>query len=234
MKNAEAFAPLNEAELQELDRYLLYEVDSDEAMTLDMADGFLHAIAVGPTTIHPAQWLPKIFGGMPPVKSQDQLNHVIGLIMRHYNGIITGLEFETPEMMPVWSTLDYLGETYEDGEDWAYGFFEGMRLCWSDWMPMLDTEEGQAWLRPLGLLGEEDFDPDQDELTETPTQRADLTAQIPDAVLSMYLFWLPYRHAIHEREVAKAMQPKVGRNDPCPCGSGKKFKKCCGAAGTLH
>ncbi|MEJ1406980.1 MAG: SEC-C metal-binding domain-containing protein, partial [Candidatus Sedimenticola sp. (ex Thyasira tokunagai)] len=21
--------------------------------------------------------------------------------------------------------------------------------------------------------------------------------------------------------------PKVGRNDPCPCGSGKKFKKCC-------
>ena len=25
-------------------------------------------------------------------------------------------------------------------------------------------------------------------------------------------------------------QPKVGRNDPCPCGSGKKYKKCCGAA----
>jgi preprotein translocase subunit SecA len=26
----------------------------------------------------------------------------------------------------------------------------------------------------------------------------------------------------------KLEQPKVGRNDPCPCGSGKKFKKCCG------
>ncbi|HOX25619.1 MAG TPA: YchJ family protein [Candidatus Krumholzibacteria bacterium] len=25
--------------------------------------------------------------------------------------------------------------------------------------------------------------------------------------------------------------PKVGRNDPCPCGSGKKYKKCCGSAG---
>ena len=23
-------------------------------------------------------------------------------------------------------------------------------------------------------------------------------------------------------------QPKVGRNDPCPCGSGKKYKNCCG------
>lgn len=27
----------------------------------------------------------------------------------------------------------------------------------------------------------------------------------------------------------KNIEPKVGRNDPCPCGSGKKFKKCCGA-----
>jgi preprotein translocase subunit SecA len=23
-------------------------------------------------------------------------------------------------------------------------------------------------------------------------------------------------------------QPKIGRNEPCPCGSGKKYKKCCG------
>ena len=26
---------------------------------------------------------------------------------------------------------------------------------------------------------------------------------------------------------------KVGRNDPCPCGSGKKYKKCCSETGTL-
>lgn len=29
-------------------------------------------------------------------------------------------------------------------------------------------------------------------------------------------------------ETYRRMQPKVGRNDPCPCGSGKKYKKCCG------
>ncbi len=28
--------------------------------------------------------------------------------------------------------------------------------------------------------------------------------------------------------------PKVGRNDPCPCGSGKKFKQCHGSPGKLH
>jgi preprotein translocase subunit SecA len=27
---------------------------------------------------------------------------------------------------------------------------------------------------------------------------------------------------------AAASHPRVGRNDPCPCGSGKKYKKCCG------
>ncbi len=30
------------------------------------------------------------------------------------------------------------------------------------------------------------------------------------------------------REPLRREQPKVGRNDPCPCGSGKKYKKCCG------
>lgn len=30
------------------------------------------------------------------------------------------------------------------------------------------------------------------------------------------------------RDPYRREEPKVGRNDPCPCGSGKKFKKCCG------
>jgi hypothetical protein len=31
-------------------------------------------------------------------------------------------------------------------------------------------------------------------------------------------------------ETVRREEPKVGRNDPCPCGSGKKFKKCHGGA----
>ncbi len=34
-----------------------------------------------------------------------------------------------------------------------------------------------------------------------------------------------------KRPVRKAASEKVGPNDPCPCGSGKKYKKCCGAPG---
>lgn len=32
----------------------------------------------------------------------------------------------------------------------------------------------------------------------------------------------------HKQETFRRDQPKVGRNDPCPCGSGKKYKNCCG------
>ena len=32
---------------------------------------------------------------------------------------------------------------------------------------------------------------------------------------------------------APVQSEKVSRNDPCPCGSGKKYKKCCGASGVL-
>ena len=53
--------PLSEEELHELDQFLLY-LDAEESMTLDMLDGFLHAIAIGPETVMPSQWLPKVWG----------------------------------------------------------------------------------------------------------------------------------------------------------------------------
>jgi len=233
------FDPLSEDELSELDHFLLYDVDNEEVMTLDMMDGFLHAIAVGPTTLHPKKWLPPIWGTkemMPAMESIEQMNHMLGLVMRHFNAIIAGLEAEPSEIYPYWSTMTYAGDeqAYDDAEMWAYGFVQGMRLCWNDWQPLLSTPQGQAWFRPIALLGEEDFSADQDELTRTPAQRADLALQIPQAIRGMHAHWLPLRLAVYEREVARMMQPKVGRNEPCPCGSGKKFKKCCGAAADLH
>lgn len=233
------FAPLSEDEFHELDQFLLYDVDTEEVMTLDMVDGFLHALALAPTNMPPKQWLPKIWGTkemMPPMDSIEQLNHILGLVMRHFNSIIAGLENEPRVISPNWPTMTYDGDEqeYDDAEIWAYGFVAGMRLCWNDWQPLLSTPQGQAWFRPIALLGEDDFSVDQDELTKTPTMRAELARQIPQAVLDIHAHWLPLRRAAHQRELAKSMQPKVGRNEPCPCGSGKKFKRCCGAAGDLH
>jgi uncharacterized protein YecA (UPF0149 family) len=38
----------------------------------------------------------------------------------------------------------------------------------------------------------------------------------------------PIGSAPERLEPIRRDKPKVGRNDPCPCGSGKKYKKCCG------
>ncbi|SEP92981.1 SEC-C motif-containing protein [Lachnospiraceae bacterium NE2001] len=55
-----------------------------------------------------------------------------------------------------------------------------------------------------------------------------------------WLYTLPEWDAIYDKETRDALYkkektshtvvkaPKIGRNDPCPCGSGKKYKKCCG------
>lgn len=232
------FSALSDEELHELDNFLLFEVDCDESMTLDTLDGYLHAIAIGPTTLHPRQWMPGIWGEgdsiMPPVESMEKLNRILELIMRLFNSIIAGLEGLPREICPLWGAHKYRGKEYDDAEGWAFGFCDGVKLCASEWRPLLETPQGQAWYRPLGLLGEDDFVPEQDALTKTPAMRAKLALQIPEAVVAMYEHWLPYRQALYEREVAKTLQSKVGRNDPCPCGSGKKFKKCCGAAADLH
>lgn len=231
------FHPLTPEEFDELDEFLLYDVESDDVMTIDMMDGLMHAVAIGPTTLHPKVWLPKVWGTpemMPPMKSMEHLNHILGLVMRHYNCLIEGFESDPRTFAPVWATRTYRGKDYDEAEGWAYGFIEGVRLCGNDWQPLLTSKQGQAWYLPIGLLGEDDFGADQDEQTKTPAKRAKLARQIPESVMAIHAYWLPLRQAIFERTVAKSMQPKVGRNESCPCGSGKKFKKCCGSAAELH
>lgn len=231
-------APLSDEELEELDQYLL-DLDAEEGMTLDMLDGFLHALAIGPETVMPHRWLPLVWGQkdgamMPPASDLDQLNHILGLVMRHFNSIVSGFEQHPPLLAPCWGTRQTSQGTFEDAETWAYGFTQGVELSQAAWQTLLKYAQGRRWYRPIGLLGADDFSPDQDELTRTPQQRQALTEAIEDSLLQIHDFWLPLRRAVAERQQAQRMSTKVGRNEPCPCGSGKKFKKCCGAPAELH
>lgn len=234
----ELFDPLTEDELEELEQFLLYELDTEEGMILEILDGFLHAIVIGPVFIHPDTWLPKVWGTedgeTPPMPSVEVFNRVLHLIMRHYNGIVTGFAMQPPEFLPVWATCTFEGQELDDAESWAYGFCEGVKLSRATWQALLDDPEGERWYRPIGLLGEEAYSADQDDLTATPAQRYVLASEIGRNLLHIHAFWLPVREAINERQRAQRLSTKVGRNEPCPCGSGKKFKKCCGAAAQLH
>jgi hypothetical protein len=81
------------------------------------------------------------------------------------------------------------------------------------------------------------FDPDEDEPTAiTPERRAELMAQLQAAVDAAGLDipdvegalegYAANQRAIQEE---RGHSRKIGRNEPCPCGSGRKFKHCHGA-----
>ena len=76
-------------------------------------------------------------------------------------------------------------------------------------------------------VGEEDEDTLDSGLDEAEFQHSDLApGEQPTSVMQEASD--PSAQAPVKTIVNKA--PKVGRNDPCPCGSGKKYKKCCGRA----
>lgn len=231
------FQPLSDEELDVLNSFFIHGAP-EEAMTFDMVDGFLHALVIGPVTLMPSQWLPKVWGSKdgkgPDFEDLDHANEILSLLMHHYNAIIGGFQASPAQIQPFWFIREYKGQEVEDAEGWANGFVEGVALSAEAWKPLLESEEGQAWYRPIRLLGEMELDPEDFAFSSTPQQRHELAVQIPQAVLAMHAYWLPIRHAVYGREVAKRLGPKIGRNDACPCGSGKKFKKCCGGAAVLH
>ena len=235
--------PLSDKEMSELDSFLLSEATSDETMMLDCLDGYLTAIVTGPVTLKPSEWLPKVWGPTeedePAFETMEQAQRIFELIIRHMNGIIGTLESDPDSFEPVFDVAVYPDSPreYVDGEMWANGFMAGINLNRKNWQEFFAAPNCADVLRPIRLLGADDVTDEEEELTRTPAQREDLSNQIPASVAWIYRFWLPYRHAAAERTIATSFQrehPKVGRNDPCPCGSGKKFKKCCGSATVLH
>ena len=225
---------LTDKELIELDAFMTKQFTHDDAMTLDALDGYFHALAIGPSTMPPSQWLPLIWGGdtlEPPVKNVTQVNRLMDLLTRHYNGVLLGLETEPPTIDPLLYEYESDGIDYTDAQGWALGFIDGMRLNWNDWQPLLQTPQGAQWYTDiLHFIQTEDLtdQPSGQQATQARLTRADITQVITNAVRGMYHYWLPQRLSIQLNLSPKKTAATLGRNELCSCGSGKKFKKCCG------
>jgi uncharacterized protein len=87
-------------------------------------------------------------------------------------------------------------------------------------------------LRPIYLLGAPEITEAEEELVKTPAQREELSKQIPASIGWIYKFWAPQRRAADSAsgKTSETKTPKISRNAPCVCGSGRKYKKCCGAS----
>ncbi len=230
-------APLSEAEFNELDRFLASDATSDETMMIDALDGYLTALVIGPINVPTNTWLPGIWGPdkqhAPSFQNVEQAQRISDLIVRHCNGIHWAIDYDPDDIDSIFDTVSYQDKSkeYLDGEMWAYGFLQGIALARTAWQPLFEDTLAMEALMPIYILGTDDATPEQQALSNTPLKREALTQQIPASIGVLWRFWHPDHQSRCEAMATpvKHSEPKVGRNDPCPCGSGKKFKRCCGA-----
>lgn len=62
LKSADLASPLSQEEFDELDEFLISDLTSEETLTIMGLDGYLTAMAIGPTTVAPSYWLPGVWG----------------------------------------------------------------------------------------------------------------------------------------------------------------------------
>lgn len=210
-----------------LDAFLADRAENDGLMLCDL-DGFLTAIAIGPELILPSEWVPQIWGSNEPAfESADDAQKVLGAVMNRYNAILLALARDP-------STYEPILRANDDGDliakDWAEGFLMGVALRRDAWEPMLESDNAVT-LMPILVLGNETavaslvtHAEDEDLLRSACAEELDQT------VVAIDRFWKSRRRLEGNGDWAHSStdRPKVGRNHICPCGSGKKFKHCCG------
>ena len=233
---------LTEAELDRLEAFLKSKQEKDpEVMSLEELDGFLVAIVVGPEIVMPSEYLEELFGEEDPFATEEEAEEILELIFRHHNVIATSLEKDEP-YMPVFTEIE---ENVPRGNLWAHGFLRGSLFSHDAWSELMKSEEYGDFLLPMLILeNEHNPDPELRPPPITEEKREDLLVSMAVAALIAYRHFQPQREEAaeamsregdgsdyYEDEIPlslKRTEPKVGRNDPCPCGSGKKYKKCHG------
>ena len=200
--------PLSATELEELVAGL------DELGGLDIfgLNGLLHAVTVAPSLIPPSVWLPLLFGDgqVEFGKAHAQL------VLRQYQCIVTAKE-PPPGAIPE--------ATDEEGcTSFATGFVAGAELD-PEWL-----EKPERWVlaAPLVYLaGRFELLPERviEQLDTQPNFDAETRTNLATIIRQCGVAFARLRGP----GPTIVSGPRIGRNDPCPCGSGRKYKRCCGA-----
>jgi uncharacterized protein len=220
--------PLTDEEFDHLS-LILGRLGDEHSMNLEQLDGFLAALACGPGNAHPSEFLRDICGD---AIASDGNRELSSLIVRHWNVIADTLR----------SDEVYLPLLLEDAEgvfranDWAGGFLRGMNFRREEWSDLMgDEQHGGALVPILALAHEHDPDPEMRPYGEPVSTelREKLIVGAAAGVMRIYCRFESLRleaMRLLSETTDRRIAPKIGRNGPCPCGSGRKFKRCCGAA----
>ena len=231
MKTFTQNEPLTDAELDRLADFLK-SCKGGRAMNLEELDGFFAALIAGPEPVMPTEYYPEVFGGDMAetcmFASVEEANEILGLMMRHWNTIAATL-FKGDVYVPL-LLKDENG--VEHANDWARGFMLGMHMRHHGWAELVGDDDHGGWLIPVMMLyHEHDEDPKMRPEPISPKQREEIIVHMAAGLVDAYRYFRS-RQTAHAGSKAewRHKAAKVGRNEPCPCGSGKKYKYCCGSA----
>lgn len=206
-------------------------------MNLEEMDGFFAALICGPVTVSPSGYLNQIWGDrLAPFATETELREFLNLAMRHWNFIARTLA--TRDLIFIPRLIVEEDQEIPRGNRWAHGFLRGAGLCREAWDEIFDDENRFAVLLPvLALAHENDPDPELRpwKTPPGPDLRMEALAGLSVAVQALYDHFRSgqMQEAAMERTGLRRSERKIGRNDPCYCGSGKKYKRCCGNI-TVH
>lgn len=205
--------PLSEDDYATLDDF----IEKHCRVDFDHLLGLLSAVAVAPGLVPPSAWLPAVLSDSPP-KSEADARLGVGLLLRLFNEVLTALD-ERAVYVPE-------AEETEELERFARGYVAGAQLD-PEWT---GDEDRWTFAGPFAYLaGERDLVPPDmlDSLDASDEAREDTRKKAGVLVLEAHRAFKAYRSRTIASTTRPASLPRVGRNDPCPCGSGKKHKKCC-------
>ena len=229
---------LSEHEEQTLNDFL-GRVRGGAIPNVEALDGFFAALACCPDLVMPSEYMPILQTGENDdgdldFESMEEAEQFIELVNRHWNHVNQQLD----------SKEIYLPLLFEDEQGkvranhWAQGFTLGTNLRPNFWPEIMDNEnEGGAMVPIWALAYEHHEDPEMRPYDEpiSDETREELVVGAAAAVMRMHRFFLKQRNLYTSPAGTFTHQGgKVRRNEPCPCGSGKKFKQCCGWRSMLH
>ena len=203
--------------------------------------GFFFTVACCPDLVRPPEWLPLVFAdGEAGYHSLEEANEILGELMGVYNTVVR-LARSEPARMPDDCVIrgDALANLADDAPlaQWSRGFLHGHQWLEESWEPYLSGEledEFAAVLMTLTFfaspsLAQAYADESHGEVRQLA---GTMTKLFGDAIGEYAGLGRTIQHVLAENAPIPGGSTAVtdpGRNEPCPCGSGKKWKKCCGA-----
>ena len=230
---ADAGQALDEAEFDALEAILISDAVPADCMNLEMLDGYLAAIACAPKPVPVEQWMPGVWSAdaeSMSFASGSAMQEAITLVLRYHNEVVTTLLAEDGWEPFCYAPDEADGDAPAIGDEWASGFDQGLE-CWpEDWAEGLSDEQADAIRARLEAVMEP-WEADDAGVADEETRLGwlrDAAQGARDLAAEWRDLGRPGAAPV-DIGAAPARKGGPGRNDPCPCGSGKKYKHCCGA-----